>query len=1303
MSDSEHSTVTYTSLSEDDLYMGSPGVEVHIYEGPPSPDYIPGPEGPPSPDYVPGPEEPEQAPPSPIYVPFVPEPGIYRSPTLRGLEEDDEEDLGGSADYPADRRIDDDDEHLAPAEPAAVAYSADQDPYIAYRVIARMSIRTQAPTPFLSEEVAERVLALPTPPPSPLSPYSSPLPHIPSPPLPIPPAPPIIPTYAEGSLGSRAAGVRQRDALPSHVHKTEMPEMCLPLRKRLCRTTPVAPDMTDWGEVGKAAPGRRMSRELGYGIRDTWDDLVGAIQEIAPTTLEGVNQRVIELSSTVDEEDEIIYSQLDDARYDRALLRARVNMLESDRPFHGRTAVLMEEEARLSRAAWAQSMDACDETIPECILLATTTIRIRQSDAVSRDPEDSEEPQASDDRDTETAGPAKDLQSQSYRGGRIAGLCSFKYLLFFTSLLFVIDHLYINQSCISFPRGTEEVVNLTQWFERMETVFRISNCTVENQVKFATGTLMGTALTWWNSHARTVTNDVAYAMTWSDLKKKMTTKYCPRNEIKKIETELWNLKVQGTDVVAYNQRFQELALLSDRMFPEEADKIERYVGGMPDPIYSSVVASKPKTMQEAIEMATGLMERRINTLAENKRKLEDTPRNNQTYQQNKRQNTGRAYAAGNGDRKPYEGTKPRCPKCNFNHHGPCTPKCTNCRKLGHLAKDCRSRPATANNNNRNNNRSVSQDRTTYIDLVPGAAPVARAPYRLAPSEMKELADQLQELSDKGFIRPSSSPWGAPVLFVKKKDGSLRMCIDYRELNKLTVKNRYPLPRIDDLFDQLQGSSVYSKIDLRSGYHQLRVREEDISKTAFRTRYGHYEFQVMPFGLTNAPAVFMDLMNRVCKPYLDKFVIVFIDDILIYSKNKQEHEEHLKIILELLKKEELYAKFSKCEFWIPKVQFLGHVIDNKGIHVDPAKIESVKDWASPKTPTEIRQFLGLAGYYRRFIEGFSKIAKPMTKLTQKKVKFEWGDKQEAAFQLLKQKLCSAPILALPEGSEDFIVYCDASIKGLGAVLMQREKVISYASRQLKIHEKNYTTHDLELGAVVFALKIWRHYLYGTKCTVFTDHKSLQHILNQKELNMRQRRWLELLSDYDCDIRYHPGKANVVADALSRKEREPPLRVRALVMTISLDLPKQILNAQTEARKPENIKSEDVGGMLIENAKFPEALRTEKLEPRTDGTLCLNGRSWLPCYDDLRTVIMHESYKLKYSIHPGSEKMYQDVKKLYWWPNMKADIATYVSKCLTCAKVKAEHQRQSGLLVQPEIPQWKWDNITMDFVTKLPKSS
>ncbi|GKC59289.1 putative reverse transcriptase domain-containing protein [Tanacetum coccineum] len=358
----------------------------------------------------------------------------------------------------------------------------------------------------------------------------------------------------------------------------------------------------------------------------------------------------------------------------------------------------------------------------------------------------------------------------------------------------------------------------------------------------------------------------------------------------------------------------------------------------------------------------------------------------------------------------------------------------------------------------------------------------------------------------------------------------------------------------------------------------------------------------------------------------------------FVTNEKEHEEHLKAILELLKKEQLYAKFSKCEFWIPKVQFLGHVIDSRGIHVDPAKIESIKDWASPKTPTEIRQFLGLAGYYRRFIEGFSKIAKSMTKLTQKGIKFDWGEKEENAFQLIKQKLCSAPILALPEGSEDFVVYCDASHKGLGAILMQREKVIAYASRQLKVHEKNYTTHDLELGSV-------------------------------KELNMRQRRWLELLSDYDCDIRYHSGKANVVADMLSHKERIEPLRVRALVMTIGLDLPKRILEAQIEAQKPENLVNEDVGGAIRRD------IPKERLEPRADRTLCLHCRSWLQCYGDLRSVIMHESYKSKYSIHPVSEKMSQDMKKLYWWPNMKADIATY----------------------------WKWDNITMDFITKLPKSS
>ncbi|GJX76791.1 putative reverse transcriptase domain-containing protein [Tanacetum coccineum] len=750
-------------------------------------------------------------------------------------------------------------------------------------------------------------------------------------------------------------------------------------------------------------------------------------------------------------------------------------------------------------------------------------------------------------------------------------------------------------------KGTEGVIRLTRWFEKMESVFIISNCTA-SVMSNCTCTLTRRCSLSCGTHVKTTTPEAAHAMPWATLKKMMTDKYCPRGEIKKIETEMWNLKVKGTDVVAYNRRFQQLALMCARMFPEEVDKIEKYIGGLPDMILGSVKASKPKTMQEAIEFTTELMDEKTHAYAERqaekKRKYDDLSKNNQNQQQqNKRQNTGQAYTAGNSDRKPYARSKPLCSKCNYNHEGPCPPRCNNCKKVGHLAKDCRSRPANANNNNRNNNNNNQKGNGCY------------------------------ECGAQGHFK--------------------RNC---------------PKLKNNDRGNQAGNDRAPAKV-------YVVWKLSGINPDKHRCGYVPSKQPIFPEDLSGLPPT--------------RQVEFQIDLVPGVAPNKQEHEEHLKLILELLKKEELYAKFSKCEFWIPKVQFLGHVIDSEGIHVDPAKIESIKDWTSPKSPTEIRQFLGLAGYYRRFIEGFSKIAKPMTKLTQKKVKFEWGDKQEAAFQLLKQKLCSAPILALPEGSEDFIAYCDASKKGLGVVLMQREKVISYASRQLKIHEKNYTTHDLELGAVVFALKIWRHYLYGTKCTVFTDHKSLQHILNQKELNMRQRRWLELLSDYDCEIRYHPGKANVVADALSRKERDQPLR--------------------TEARKPENLKNEDVGGMLVENAKNPEAIRTEKLEPRADGTLCLNGRSWLPCYGDLRTVIMHESHKSKYSIHPGSDKMYQDMKKLYWWPNMKADIATYVSKCLTCAKVKAEHQRPSGLLVQPKIPEWKWDNITMDFVTKLPKSS
>ncbi|GKC03736.1 putative reverse transcriptase domain-containing protein [Tanacetum coccineum] len=658
-------------------------------------------------------------------------------------------------------------------------------------------------------------------------------------------------------------------------------------------------------------------------------------------------------------------------------------------------------------------------------------------------------------------------------------------------------------------KGTEGIVGLSQWIEKMESVFHISGCAVENQVKFATCTLLGAALTWWNGHMRTLGHDAAYAMTWGTFKKKLTDKYCPNGEIKKLEIELWNLKVRGNDVAAYTQRFQELALMCTKFLADETAKIDKYIGGLPDNIHGNVMSARPKTLDFAIELANDLMDQKLRTYAEshneNKRKADNSSRNNHQQQPYKKQNVARAYTADPGEKKAYTRDLPLCTKCNYHHTGQCAPKCGKCKRYGHATTDCR---VNTNNNNKNQKagacyecgrayalggRNASLDPnvitgtfllknryakilfdtgadrsfvsstfsiligitpatlenhydveladgkiigvntiirdytlnfmnhpfnidlmhvplgsfdviigmdwlTKYhglitcdekivrvpfrremlifqgngnnirgesrlniiscskaqeylsrgcdvffahitikeakdesegkrledvpivrdfpevfpedlpgipparqvefqIDLVPGVAPVAWAPYRLALSKMKELAEQLQELFDKGFIRPNSSPWGAPVL-------------------------------IDDLFGQLQGSSVYSKIDLRSGYHQLRVREEDIPKTAFRTSYGHYEFQVMPFGLINVPTVFMDLMNRVCKPYLDKFVIIFIDDILIYSNNKEEHEEHLKLILELLKKEELYAKFSKYEFWIPKVQFLRHVIDSK---------------------------------------------------------------------------------------------------------------------------------------------------------------------------------------------------------------------------------------------------------------------------------------------------------------------------------------------------------------------------------------
>ncbi|GKC17423.1 putative reverse transcriptase domain-containing protein [Tanacetum coccineum] len=599
------------------------------------------------------------------------------------------------------------------------------------------------------------------------------------------------------------------------------------------------------------------------------------------------------------------------------------------------------------------------------------------------------------------------------------------------------------------------------------------------KVKFAAATLEGPTLTWWKTKVATMGLEI----------------------------------VREYDVVAYTQRFNELSLMCPRMVEPEREKVDAYIRGLTNNIKGEVTSSKPADLKRSsCELGTFDVIIGMDWLVKH-------------------------YVVIICGKKVVRISYGNKMLTVENDKGVSRLKVISCIKARkYVKRGCHLFLAYIMEKKSKEKRMedvlviydfpkvfpkelprlpLPRQVEFQIDLVSGAAPVVHAPYRVAPSEMKEL---------------KMDPFG--------------MCIDYRELNKLNVKNCYPLQRIDDLFDQLQSSSVYSKIDLRSGYHQLRIKEEDILITVFRTQYGHFEFQ-----------------------------------------DEEEHGKLLKIILELLKKERLYAKFSKCDFWLDSVQFLG-----------------------------------------RFIEGFSLISKPLTKLTQKNKKYEWGKEEEEAFLTLKQKLCSAPILVLPEGTKEFIVYCDPSLKGYGAVLMQSEKVIGYASRQLKVHEENYTTHDLELGAVVFTLRLWRHYLYGTKCVVFTDHKILQYILNQKELNLRQRIWIKLLSDYVCEIRYHPGKANVVADALSRKERIKPLRVRALMMTAHNDLPKRIRKVQEEAMKKNR----------------------------------------------LRDLIMHESYKFKYSIHPGSDKMYQDLKPLYWWPNMKATIAMYVVRDTYAGKVKAKHQ-------------------------------
>ncbi|GJU54952.1 putative reverse transcriptase domain-containing protein [Tanacetum coccineum] len=686
-------------------------------------------------------------------------------------------------------------------------------------------------------------------------------------------------------------------------------------------------------------------------------------------------------------------------------------------------------------------------------------------------------------------------------------------------------------------KSTEGVAGISQWFERMKSVFHISNCTVENQIKFATCTLHSVALTWWNTHVKTVGHDAAY------------------------EIETWDLKVKGTDLTSYTQCFQELALLCGRMFPEESDKIEKYVGGVPDMIHGSVVASKPKIMQDAVEIATELMDKKIRTFAErqtkSKRKFEDTSRNTQNQQQlqNKRQNTGRAYTVRTGEKKQYGGSKPLCSKCNYHHDGPCAPKCHKCTKVGHFTRDCRSM-ANANNTNNQKGTGSGQKPTCYECGVQGY--------------FKRECPNLKNNNNRGNqVGGGNAP--AKVYTV----GHARTNPDFNVVTgTFLLNNRYASILFDTGADRSFVSTAFSSqinitptaldhyydVELADGRIiglntilrgcTLNILNHPFNIDLMPVELGSFDAIIGINWLVKYQAIIVCAEKIVRIPWGNETLIVHGDGsnqgyearlhIISYTKTQEYMLKGCPVFLANVTTKETEDKSEKKRLEdIPIVRDFPDVFPEDLLGLPSTQqVEFQIDFIPSVAPNKQEH-----EEHRKLILELLKKEELIFEdcQTQKKVKFEWGNKQETTFQLLKQKLCSTPILALPEGSKDFIVYCDASIKGLGAVLMQREKVIAYASRQLKIHEKNYMTHDLELGAVVFSLKLWRHYLYGTKCTVFTDHKSLQHILNQKELNMSQHRWLELLSGYDCGIRYHPGKANIVADALSRKEREPPLRV------------------------------------------------------------------------------------------------------------------------------------------------------------------
>jgi len=557
-----------------------------------------------------------------------------------------------------------------------------------------------------------------------------------------------------------------------------------------------------------------------------------------------------------------------------------------------------------------------------------------------------------------------------------------------------------------------------------------------------------------------------------------------------------------------------------------------------------------------------------------------------------------------------------------------------------------------------------------IKIIENTTPPSQQPFRMSQPELAELKHQLEILLEKGFIRPSKSPYAAPVLFAKKKDGTLRMCVDYRALNKITIKNKYPIPRIDEMLDQLNGAKIFSRLDLKSGYHQIRIKDDDIEKTAFRTLYGSFEFIVLPFGLTNAPPTFMRLMNSIFHKYLDDFVIIYLDDILIYSINEQEHLTHIKLVLQLLRDNHLYVNKEKCEFSVDQIEFVGHIVTANGIKADANKVIAIKNWPIPQTPTSVRSFLGAAGFYRRFIPNFSEIAAPLTDLTRDNYKFEWTNKQHTAFVTLKDALSTAPVLRLPDFKLTFIVVTDASMIAVGGVLMQNdgegERPIAYESRKLNDAESRYPVHEQELLAIIVCLRTWRCYLEGMTFIIRTDHKSLEHIPTQKHLSRRMVRWIEYLQQFNFKIEYKPGKENVVADALSRLYT---IQVNVIQEDKYVDWPLLIPNYLQHREFNDDIPNEIQELIKKELDLFIYDESNELLLRKLDDN---QTAPYIPFISRLDLVIkMHNAYG-----HIGADGIQELLRTRAWWPRMKNDIKQWIKTCVhcqitTCGKTTTDH--------------------------------